>query len=278
MRRDEGPKLQRVGLLAKIPWLLEDRPTCGLRQHVFHKRHAAILIPHNQIDVAIGIPVDRGGRDHLQVHGERLAIVGGQLEARRILRLPARADVLEVGEAVEKLTAEQIEVAVAIEVGEVGARRAIDINRRATSKDFLRCVGIHAIHIFNQIHPAMQWAVAPATLGVERLIPDVVAPVADADDEILIAIPLPVDKSPHAGPRVACMEAGVGIDLHPALTGGASLAKPWILDVLPQHPRRAIDLAHLHVVAGGPQPNPRLEDRHRLGRILRRILEIPQPV
>ena len=124
----------------------------------------------------------------------------------------------------------------------------------------------------------MQWAVAPATLGVVRLIPDVVAPVADADDKILIAIPLPVDKPPHACPRVAGMKAGVGINLHPALPCRASLAKPRIFDILPQHPRPAIDLAHLHVVAAGPQPNPRLEDRHRLRRILRRILEIPQSV
>ena len=44
--------------------------------------------------------------------------------------------VLEVGEAVEELAAEEVEVAVAVEVGQVGAGPAEDVDRLAAGSSF----------------------------------------------------------------------------------------------------------------------------------------------
>jgi hypothetical protein len=38
---------------------------------VFHQRHATIFVADDEVEIAVAIPVDRNGDDHLQIHRER---------------------------------------------------------------------------------------------------------------------------------------------------------------------------------------------------------------
>ena len=63
------------------------------------------------------------------MHREWLSIIGNQFEARAVMRLLPCANIREVGESVEKLSADQVKVAVGIEVCKVRTWPAVDINR-----------------------------------------------------------------------------------------------------------------------------------------------------
>ena len=101
--------------LPEVPRLREARHALRRTAQILHERHTAVLVADDQVDVAVAVPVDGGRRDHLQVHPDWTAVrfePPPRSEARRL----ARAHVLEVGETVEELPADQIEVAVAVEV------------------------------------------------------------------------------------------------------------------------------------------------------------------
>ncbi len=138
-RRRQRPELHVIGLLLEITRREELRRAIrGQFAGVFDERHAAVLVAHDQVDVPVLVPVDRGRRDHLQVHHQRLAVGGLQPFAGRVFRRGARPKVLEVSEAIQELATQQIQVAVAVEVGKVRRRPAEDLDWLFACHDFHR--------------------------------------------------------------------------------------------------------------------------------------------
>ena len=105
---------------------------------MFDQRHATILIAHNQINVAVAIPIHRTGQDHFQLHRQRFAVVC-ELAAGGILGRLTCAGVFKICEAVYKLAAQQIEIAVAIEVRKIRRWAAVHIHRLAAGLHLRRC-------------------------------------------------------------------------------------------------------------------------------------------
>ena len=124
----------------------------------------------------------------------------------------------------------------------------------------------------------MKGTVLPPPLPVVGLIPSVVTPVTNTNNQILVTISLPVDISPHSSPRITRMKTGVGIDHPPSLTSCSCCSKVWVFDIFTEDARLRIDHAHLHVLAGWPNTYSRLEYRHCNSRVLRRILKKPEPI
>jgi len=75
--RREGSELQLGRRLLEIAWRLEERGMV-VREftRVLHEGHAPVLIADDQVRMTILIPVDRHGRDHLQVHRQRFGGAG----------------------------------------------------------------------------------------------------------------------------------------------------------------------------------------------------------
>ena len=132
---------------------------------VLDQRHAAVLVADDQVEVAVAVPVERDRHDHLQVHRQRARrrrVVSRS--AGGVLRRRARADVLEVRKAVEELAAEQVEVAVAVEVGEVRRRAAERVDRLAVGLDserLARSPAAPSCPVAKHVDEAVQRAVLP---------------------------------------------------------------------------------------------------------------------
>ena len=118
-RRGQRAKLHLICLLLKINRRQKLRLAVAHLARVFHERHTAVFIANDQIDVAIAIPIHRAGQDHFQLHRQHLAAMP-ELAAGGIFGRLARASIFKIGKAVDKLATEQIEIAVAIKVREVG--------------------------------------------------------------------------------------------------------------------------------------------------------------
>jgi hypothetical protein len=69
----ERSELQRIGLLLEIGGLMEDGESGVDLAGVLDQGDAAVLVSDDEVEVAIVVPIDRSGRDHLHVHHERLA-------------------------------------------------------------------------------------------------------------------------------------------------------------------------------------------------------------
>src|SRR5262245_24589900 len=102
----------------------EGRAVGGELSAVFDESDAAVFVADNQVMVAVFVPVEGDGNDHLEVHRERIAGGGFQALAGGVARSSARADVFEVGEAIEEFATEEVEVAVVVKIFEVGGGAA----------------------------------------------------------------------------------------------------------------------------------------------------------
>src|SRR5690606_16250074 len=108
-RRRQGSELEMVRELLDIARLPELRHPVHLSAGVFDEGDPAVFITHDQVHMPIVIEVKSDWRDHLQVHRQRLAGIA-QATTGRVARSASRAFVLEVGEAVEKLAAYEVQV------------------------------------------------------------------------------------------------------------------------------------------------------------------------
>ena len=123
-------------------------------------------------------------------------------------------------------------------------------------------------------------------VGVPGVVPAVVAPVLDADDEVERAVAVVVGVAPLVVPhlralRLRCLAACRSF----AATGSATLlgrpvvVKVGILAAGREHAQLAVDVARHDVVHRAAQPAGGLEDRKLvLRRVARRVLEQPDAV
>ena len=258
--------------MLEVNGLGEDRKGGIFRSEVFDERDAAVFVANDEIKVSVAIPIESGGRDHLDVHDEWVSVAALEFDSVGVDRFRAGAGVLEVGEAVEKFAAEEIEVAVAIEVAEVGRGPAVDIDGGTAGVDFEARFGIAAGFVFDEVDPAVKRAVLPTALCVVGVIPNVVGPVAHACDEVQVAVAFPVDKTPHAGAGFGkAYEFVGGVDLF--FFGERVFAEVDELVVLLQDAGFAVDITDLHIVPGLGEVDAGFEDGKFDGRILRRIFK-----
>ena len=68
-RGGESSKLEVVGFLLEVSWWQEIGSSVGIDlSGVFHEGDASVFIPHNEVLVAVLIPIDGGRSDHLHMH------------------------------------------------------------------------------------------------------------------------------------------------------------------------------------------------------------------
>lgn len=113
----------------------------------------------------------------------------------------AGPDVLEPGQPVDELAADQVQIAVAVEVGDTRIGRSVDIDRSACGLH-LAAVDMSLAGVFQQEDVAVQRTPGPASEAVEGIVPAVVVPRVDAHDDVLVAVAVPVDVVPHIAPRL----------------------------------------------------------------------------
>ena len=260
---DESAEFHLIGLLLEIARLgIHGRFVVELAG-VLNEGHTTVFIAADQVEVAILVPVDRGWRDHFEIHREILARVGFEANAECILRLGAAAGVLEVGEAVEELAAEQVEVAVVVEVAKVRRRPAKGLHRPVGGVDLLRLVILRRFigaGVAQQIHIAAEGAVHPAAIGGVGVVPAVFGPVADTDDEIVFAIAFEIDHAPHVGADFVHVDVRGRTELHLLLD--ARFEEIGMRMARREHDGFAVEVAHLHVLGAFADALRRLEDGH----------------
>ena len=103
---------------------------------------------------------------------------------------------------VDELSADQVEVAVAVEVGDAGIRGAVDVDRPAARLD-LAAVDVPLGRILDEIDVAVQRTARPASRRIVGVVPAVVVPRIDADQDVPAAVAVPVDVVPHVAARLA---------------------------------------------------------------------------
>ena len=199
--RGERAALQVIGLLLEVARREELRRAVGGElAGVQQQRDAPVLVADDEVGMAVLVPVERDRDDHLQVHRERLAVRQLHATTRCVARLRARADVLEVGEAVEELAAQQVEVAVAVEVHEVRRRAAEGVDRLAARFNFARRVVARLrrrAEILEPVDETVERAVGPFARAIVGVVPAVFRPVIRADDEIDRAVAIEIDVAPE---------------------------------------------------------------------------------
>ena len=228
--------------------------------------NSPIFISRDNVDVPIPIPIDRNRRDHLQVHQ------GIALPAR-VSVLPARfcmrPHVLKIRESVQEFPADQVQVAVAVEVGEVGRGHAVDVDRLAVAGRELNRVGVLRTRfvpvVENQIHVPVQRAVGPFALLVPGVVPAVVVPDAEPDDQVLVAVAVIIDRLPLVRPRSFERRIELGVDRQFDLLAPGLLAEVSVLVARLQQPDVAVDVGNLDVANGRAEAFRRLEDREGVG-------------
>ena len=203
--RGECSELQGIGLLLKVSRLVKYRHAIDVSSCVLNERDATIFIADDQIHIAIAVPIDGCRRDHLQIHHQRLAVAVRQFASRGVLRRLPTTDILEPGKAVEKLAADQIQIAVTIKVRKVRRWPTVHINITATrfqSNGTIRVLRLFVrAMVFDQIDVAMERSVSPATMIVVCIVPSVIGPIADSSDQVMVTVSIKVDITPHSGSR-----------------------------------------------------------------------------
>ena len=197
-RRRQRAELHLVGFLLKINRRQKLRQSITHLAGMFDQRHAAVFIAHNEVDVAIAIPIHRARQNHLQLHGQRFTLMR-ELAAGGIFRRLARAGVFKIREAVHKLAAQQIEIAVPIEVRKVRRWPTVHIHRLAGRlhlgrRGVLRRGGRTLVE--HQIEVTVQRAVGPFALCVVSIVPAVIIPNAHGSQQVERAIAVVIHVLP----------------------------------------------------------------------------------
>ena len=129
----QGSAFQRIGFLLKILWSRKQgQPVSHLIQ-VFNECDPTVFVSNDQVLISIAVPIKRDRDNHLDGHVKHLAAVVLKRSTSGILGFRSRSDVLDESELVEKLATQQIQVAVFVQVNEVG-RRATENFQSLTSR------------------------------------------------------------------------------------------------------------------------------------------------
>ncbi len=160
-----------------------------------------VLLADDQVNAAVSVPVGRDGHDHLHVHAEDLP-VAAELNALGKLRVGRRADVFVEGQRIEEFAADHVVQPVAVKVGE--ARCGVAVGRQFFAAGLnLGCVSIFGVVVgavvFHPPHLPGDRAVGPLARGVVVIVPAVVAPVAEADRQVIYAVVVEVVEPPEVG-------------------------------------------------------------------------------
>ena len=129
--------------------------------------------------------------------------------------------------------------------------------------------------VFDQIDVAVKRTVAPAPLGVVGLVPDEVGPVADADDEIVDAVAVVVDITPHVGANAVFVDVRLRVNLRRLFE--LRFAEVHVFDAGSEDAGFAVDVGDLHILRGGAEADAGLEDGHFFSGFAR-VFEIPDSV
>ena len=121
----QRPAFKFVSLLAEIDRLQEDRCLIFYLATVFDKSDLTIFFAADQIEIAIMVPIEGNWSDHLHVHFQQRSIILLESDPWQVFRITTSPDILKVCEAVEKFAADDIEIAVAIPVGNAGRRPTV---------------------------------------------------------------------------------------------------------------------------------------------------------
>jgi len=260
-RRGQGAELDLVGLLLKEPRRPERRHVLDHSAGILQQGDPAVLLADHQIHVAVAVPIHGRRHDHAEGHGERLA-VAGKVATGRVPWLGPRADVLKPRESVDELAADDVQVAVAVEVSQAGRGHAVDVDRLTARLNLdrlpiLRLVG--GALVWQQVHVAVQRAAGPLALRVEGVVPAVVGPVADAYHEVQRAVAVVVGVLPLVGADLAAglVDVRPHGQLHPL-----DRAAPRHADVFVaghEHAGPAASVRDLHVAQAAADQHARKE-------------------
>ena len=201
VRRDKGAELDVLGLLHEVDGGQELGYAVFDFTGMLHERDGTVFFADDKVHVAIFIPVDGGGHNHTEIHGEAFT-VGGDHFTGCVVGCCARADVFEIGEVVDKAAAEEIEIAIVVEIGKVGRGHAVDIDAYALAfkADGVFVFGCgRSAGIFDDVDIAMEGAAQPVAITVISVIPAVLEPVPHADHDVEVAIAFKVYLFPLVG-------------------------------------------------------------------------------
>ena len=261
---------------------------------------ASVLVADDKVELTVLVPIERDGGDHLEVHGQRTRrprqCLGferslpsrrtrprghsrrqGQPPSGGILGLGPRPDVLKIGETVQELAAQEIQVSVAVEVREIRRGPAEDLEVLAARPHTYGCLilglRIGAL-IAHDIDETAQWPFDPFAFLVVSIVPTVVGPIADADDDVGLPVTVVVGIFPHVRADFVRVDVRRQRQLPAGLEPG--LREIRVLDGRRQDPRLAIGaLAELDVLHAFADAHARLEDRQRT---LRRVGVGPEDI
>ena len=111
----EGPEFEIVCFLLEIFGCEELRGAVWVdNPGVFHEGDSSVFVACDKILVAVPVPIDGGGGDHLDVH------VVGEPDASSIDRSLGGAGIMKISETIKEFAAEDVKIAIAIEVDDVG--------------------------------------------------------------------------------------------------------------------------------------------------------------
>ena len=177
-----------------------------------------------------------------------LPVFVGKRTSRRKAGFRAGSDVLEPGQPVDELAADQVQIAVAVPVGDTRIGRSVDVDRGAC-RLHLAAVDISLAGVFQQVDIAVQRTPGPASETVESVVPAVVVPRVDAYDDILVAVAVPVDVVPHIAPRLVVGGAELlAFVVQAAFFGVGSFEKVGIFEILREDVRFSVHLRETDVV------------------------------
>src|SRR5690606_23037886 len=108
--------------------------------------------------------------------------------AGREARIDARSHVLIVRERIAKLAADEIEVAIVVEVGDAGARLTIRIDGMVVGLQHLAFLIVDGLliraRVLVKLHKAVQRTRGPIAVFIEGVIPSILSPISAGGDEI----------------------------------------------------------------------------------------------
>ena len=158
------------------------------------------------------------------------------------------SDILEPCHAVDEFAADQVQIAVAVEVGDTRIRRSVDIDR-GTARFHFTAVDISPASIFQQVDVAVQRPPGPVSEAVEGVVPAVVVPRVDTHEDVLVAVAVPVHVIPHIAPRLLVGRSELlAFVVKTPCFGVGSLAKVGIFEILRKDVGLAVHLREADVV------------------------------
>ena len=109
----------------------------GTWRNVLDEGNSSIFVADDQVQIAVSIPVEGDGNNHLKFHLQYRTVGSRQRLSPRVTRFTSSSDVFEIRETVEKFTADQVQIAICVKVTKIGRRTAECIDRLSVCQNFL---------------------------------------------------------------------------------------------------------------------------------------------